>query len=84
MSRSGTGRSSYAVASRNRPMATTNAIYVYAGDRPIRSKESADYFVRWIDKLTAMASEHPGWRSEKEKQHVLGQFREAREIYAKR
>ncbi len=68
----------------NRPMATTNAIYVIVGGRPIRNKASADYFVRWIDKLTQMASEHPGWRSAKEKEHVLGQFREAREVYVKR
>ena len=68
----------------SRPMATTNPIYVYVGDQPIRSQESADYFVRWIDKLTQMALEHPGWRSDKEKQHVLAQFQEAREIYLKR
>ena len=68
----------------SRPMATTNPIYVYVGDQPIRSKESADYFVRWIDQLVRMASEHPGWRSEKEKQHVLAQFRQAREVYLER
>jgi dipeptidyl aminopeptidase/acylaminoacyl peptidase len=67
-----------------RPMATTNPIYVYVGDQQIRSRESADYFVRWIDKLALMAAEHPGWRSEKEKQHVLAQFKEAQEIYRKR
>jgi Tol biopolymer transport system component len=64
-----------------RPMATTNAIYVYVGDRPIRNKASAEYFITWIDKLTDLASRHPGWRSEKEKRHVLDQFQEARQIY---
>lgn len=68
----------------SRPMATTNPIYVHVGDRPIRSRASAEYFVRWIDKLTEMARAHPGWRSEKEKSHVLAQFAEAREVYAKR
>jgi hypothetical protein len=67
-----------------RPMATTNPVYITLGGYPIRNKESADYFVRWIDKLTAMAEAHQGWRSEKEKSHVLGQFREAREIYVRR
>src|ERR1051326_5166692 len=52
-----------------RPQAVTNPIYVYVGGRPIRSKESADYFVGWIDKLKAMVEAHPGWRSDKEKQH---------------
>jgi len=54
------------------------------GSQPIRSQASADYFVRWIDKLTAMAEKDPGWRSDKEKAHVLGQFREARDIYVAR
>ncbi len=67
-----------------RPMATTNPIYVYVGAQPIRSKESADYFVRWIDKLTKMAAAHPGWRSEQEKRHVLEQFQQARDVYLKR
>ena len=67
-----------------RPMATTNPIYVYVGDRPIRNAESADYFVRWIDRLTQMATEHPGWRSDREREHVLDQFREARGVYLQR
>jgi len=68
----------------SRPMATTNPIYVYIGDQPIRSRESADYFVRWMDKLTRMAADHPGWRSEAEKRHVLAQFEEARQVYVRR
>ena len=68
----------------SRPMAVTNPIYVTVGTQPIRSQASADYFVRWIDKLTTMASADPGWRSDKEKAHVLGQFKEARDIYLAR
>ena len=65
------------------PQATTNPIWVTVGGRPVRSAESAEYFIRWIDKLSEMASEHPGWRSEREKDHVLSQFREARVVYEK-
>ena len=61
--------------------ATTNPIWVTVGDRPIRSAESADYFIRWIDKLAGMAEEHPGWRSAREKEFVLGEFQEARAVY---
>ena len=68
----------------SRPMAVTNPIFVMVGTQPIRSKASADYFVKWIDKLTAMASADKGWRSDTEKAHVLGQFREARDIYLAR
>jgi hypothetical protein len=31
-----------------------------------------------------MAEKHPGWRSDKEKAHVLGQFKEARDIFVAR
>ena len=63
------------------PQATTNPVWVLAGDRPVRSAESARYFVRWIDKLSQMAGQHPGWRSAKERTHVFGQFAEARKVY---
>ena len=67
-----------------RPQAVTNPIFVTVGSQPIRSAASAEYFVRWIDKLTAMAEQDPGWRSDQEKSHVLGQFKEARDIYVAR
>ena len=67
-----------------RPMATTNPVYVYVAGRPIRNRQSADYFVRWIDRLTEMAAEHPGWRSDREREHVLQQFLQARAVYVQR
>jgi len=63
------------------PQATTNPIWVIVGGRPVRSSAAADYFIRWIDKLTTMAADHPGWRSQREKDHVLAQFREAQAVY---
>jgi hypothetical protein len=65
----------------NYAQAATNAVRVYVGDAPIRSRASAEYFLRWIDKLQRMAGEWPGWRSEKEKVHVFAQFEEARQVY---
>ena len=67
-----------------RPLAVTNPIYVVVGGQPIRDRASAEYFVKWVDTVTKMAAEHPGWRSDKEKAHVLGQFAEARAIFAER
>ncbi|HTM48037.1 MAG TPA: CehA/McbA family metallohydrolase [Bryobacteraceae bacterium] len=64
--------------------AATNAIRVYTGERKIRSPESARYFMRWIDKLRAMAVDWPWWRSEQEKNHVLSQFAEAKSFYEQR
>lgn len=63
------------------PQAATNAIRVYVGDQKIRNRASAEYFIRWIDKLRSMAEEWPGWRSQKEKDHVFAQFDEARQVY---
>ena len=64
--------------------AETAAVYVLAGDEPIRSREDAEYFIRWIDAITEQAKQHPGWRSEREKEHVLSQFAEARRIMEER
>ena len=62
----------------------TSAIYVYKGKEEIRSRADAEYFVRWIDNLTKQAKEHQGWRSDREREHVLGQFLEARRIMEQR
>ena len=63
------------------PMASTNAIRVYVGNGKIRSRRSAEYFMRWIDRLKQQAAEWPDWRSSSEKNHVLGQFDQARRVY---
>ena len=55
-----------------------------AGGQPIRSAEAADYALRWIDRLEQMADEWPGWRSEREREHVFAQFESAREVYRRR
>jgi len=64
--------------------AETSPVYVYCGDRPIRSRGDAEYFIRWIDDITRQAGAYPGWRSEKEKKHVLDQFAEGRRIFEQR
>jgi hypothetical protein len=64
--------------------AETGPIHVYCGDQAIRSRQDAEYFIRWIDDITQQAREHPGWRSEREREHVLGQFAEARKVFEQR
>jgi TolB protein len=59
----------------------TNPVWVMVGDQPIRDRASAEYALRWIDKLHKLAEAWPGWRSTKEKDHVYAQFEEARKIY---
>ena len=64
--------------------AETSAVYVHCGDRPIRSKQDAEYFIRWIDNITRQAEDHRGWRSEAERKHVFAQFTEARAVFEQR
>jgi hypothetical protein len=61
--------------------AFTNPVWVIVGDRPVRSRSAAEYSIRWIDKLQSMAEIWPGWRSQREKEHVFAQFEEARRVY---
>jgi dipeptidyl aminopeptidase/acylaminoacyl peptidase len=61
--------------------AATNPVWIVLDGAPIRSAESANYALAWIDRLQEMAEEWPDWRSEAERNHVFGQFDEAREIY---
>jgi hypothetical protein len=61
--------------------AFTNPVWVIVGNKPVRSAAAASYCLKWIDKLQQMAEQWPGWRSQKEKNHVYAQFDEARGIY---
>jgi hypothetical protein len=65
----------------NFPQAATNAVRVYVGDRRIRNRESAEYFIRWIDRLRGMADAWLWWRSQAEKDRVFAQLAEARKVY---
>ena len=63
------------------PQGFTNPVWVGVGNRPVRNRASAEYALRWIDKLQKLAEAWPGWRSQKEKDHVYAQFDEARRVY---
>jgi TolB protein len=65
------------------PQATTNAVRVYVGEEKIRNAESAEYFMRWIDRLKELAGAWPGWRSDAERKHVFEQLDQARAAYAR-
>jgi TolB protein len=61
----------------------TNPVWVTVGGQPVRSRAAAEYCLAWIDKLQEMTEAWPGWRSQKEKDHVYAQFNEARAVYRK-
>jgi hypothetical protein len=62
-------------------LAGSNAVRVYAGTQKLRDRQSADYFVRWIEVLRRETEQWPWWRSPKEKNHVLAQYEEAKQVY---
>jgi hypothetical protein len=62
----------------------TSPVYVYIGSQAIRSKGDAEYFIAWIDDITKQAQAHAGWRSERERSHVLDQFQQARKVFEQR
>jgi hypothetical protein len=61
-----------------------NPVRVYVGEQKIRSRPSAEYFLTWLDKLWKMTDKPASWRSAKEREHVLAQFEEARQVYRQR
>jgi hypothetical protein len=64
------------------PFATTSPVYVQVAGRPLDSRDDAAYFVRWVDRVTAAASDHTGWNTAAEREAALAQLARAREVYA--
>ena len=61
--------------------AVTNAVRVYVGESKIRSRESAEYFLRWIERLRSEISDLSLWRSEVERARTYRELDEAARIY---
>jgi len=52
------------------------------GREPVRSREDAAFFVRWIDRLDQAARAHEAWNAPEEREHVLRLLAQARKVYA--
>src|SRR5205809_8146574 len=63
------------------PFGSTSPIYVRVGREPVRSREDADFFVRWIDRLDQAARAHEAWNTPDEREHVLRLLAQARDLY---
>lgn len=61
--------------------AVTNAVRVYVGDGKIRSRESAAYFLEWIERLRAQIGDLSLWRSESERNRAYRDLDRAAQIY---
>jgi hypothetical protein len=63
------------------PFGSTSPIYVTVGDVPQRSRQDAQYFLKWLDRLDAAAAAHTGWNDDTERARVLEMLRAARRVY---
>src|SRR6266480_4045052 len=64
------------------PFGSTSPIYVRVGREQVRSREDAEFFVRWIDRLDQAARAHEAWNTPEEREHVLRLLAQARVVYA--
>ncbi len=66
------------------PFASTSPVYVEIGGAPVRSREDAEYFVRWVDRVRAAATAHTGWNTPAERAATLVELDRARAEYVSR
>jgi hypothetical protein len=66
------------------PYGTTSPVYLAVGGRPARSTEDAEYFVQWLDRLSAVARSSPDWNSDAERDATLTLIRRARDEFEHR
>lgn len=78
------GEDESSAASELYSQALTNCIRIYVGKQQIRNAASAEYFLRWIEKLRAMTENPHLWRDAVEKEHVFEQFQRAEDVYRQR
>ncbi|MCH8936000.1 MAG: CehA/McbA family metallohydrolase [Gemmatimonadetes bacterium] len=61
--------------------AHTNPVFVIADGEPIRSREDAEFFVRWIDQVIGELRGRDSWDDPAHKAEVLATFEEGRRLY---
>ncbi|MGH7613707.1 MAG: hypothetical protein ACREMW_06655, partial [Gemmatimonadales bacterium] len=66
------------------PFASTSPVYATVAGAPVRSRTDAEFFVSWIDRVTAATQAHAGWNTATEKDRVLALLGEARAEYVDR
>jgi hypothetical protein len=66
------------------PYAATSPVYVTVDGKAQRSREDADYFIAWIDRLIAFTRESDTFNTENERKRVLANFARARGEFEKR
>lgn len=66
------------------PYAVTSPIYVTVDKKPARSREDAEFFIAWIDRLIAYARDEATFNTDEERAAVIANFEKARREFARR
>lgn len=66
------------------PFAVATPVYVVVDGKPARSREDADFFIAWIDKLDAFARTSDAYNTEDERKEVLAHLKKAKEEFRRR
>jgi TolB protein len=66
------------------PYATTNAFYIHSPGGEPHCGSDAEFFLKWIDQLDAIAAAHAGYNTAAERDATLGQIRAAHAIMMQR
>ncbi|MBL8229169.1 MAG: CehA/McbA family metallohydrolase [Bryobacterales bacterium] len=64
--------------------AHTSPVYVKVGGQPIRSREDADFWIAWIDKLMERTRQRGRFSTDARREEVLALFQKARTTYERR
>ena len=57
-------------------------VLAWVGRQPVRSREDAEFFARWIDRLDEAARADEAWNTPDERDQVLRLLTQARAVYA--
>jgi Tol biopolymer transport system component len=66
------------------PFASTSPIYARVGDTPVRSREDADYFLGWLDRVDQALRTQTAWNTPAEREEVERMLAAARAEFTRR
>jgi hypothetical protein len=66
------------------PFASTSPIYVTVGSLPVRSKQDAEYFLGWLDRVDEALGSQTGWNTPAEREQVMRMLAAARAEFTRR
>jgi hypothetical protein len=66
------------------PYASTSPVFVTVSSEPIRSREDAAFFLKWINKVRAVASANQDYNTPDEREAVLKHIGDAHKIFEQR